>query len=855
MIGADQPVAPALDLPTDGTAVPPSAASAALRSGSLQSVTPEESSARPGGKSPSPDDCSSAVDGLSQTTCSVGSVTNADLVVTEPRPPAASRPAGSRHHSGRTKKSPGASSTLSGSSAGHSNFIGYSKVIDQDIAALLDATIVRLNEKQDEQSLHEIFRIPILERPDAYQALLAYLVKHICLPQYSSWQQGAVGNAASSGSSHSSAASSPVAVQPASSHGESALVAARLSSPIPMESGVGLNRFILFHLLGLHDDEGSSSTERVLDPINASKRDQFHGLIISSYLVPACRGTRSSTKTSALVSATCSAETISAAISLVGISPAFVRLLDYMLTLSSPANKLALLDGILHPRAQVLRYAELCAQLSLASPKYIRTDVLCGNVRLLKSMLTITNSEQGKFWTKVLQSYQKGAATGTSSDHPMDVNTDHHGASLPELDVTGESPNGPLEMRQMLAVRISRAIFAPLIANAAATQTKAADGAAPPHSSTKASNNAASCCVLGAYFLVYKNSGGSRKNGLFHSTVNALLRIILDTDLLAPMRRVVMASYRPLLPTFFTTKCDEDALAQALVEISRADIPSGPSSTAGPAASDAHAKDDRHVVSASPVASYSACPTPPIKAVRPPSHLGGVLVDEVAPPPDARQMEDLARFSPALKSSLGRISPAFGGAHPHDAEGALMPRDQSVSPLPQILPHRPHSGGPSRSQSINHLPKSPAVESIECNRVVSLSPQLAPLEIVDEPKACSVSSSGEPSPLAVTANETTDVDGEGGVLIGAASSSCVATRPPSNSGKAGKHPTAAIGRRSSSGGQGLAPTLPKQPRLASSSGGARKASSASPVPASSGARSPTNGAKSPVSTKPKSGKP
>lgn len=906
----DQTAAPALDLPTaaDGAV----GGGPHLSRSSSQPSMPDDAGAsglQP--KSPSPEDGANdtaSVDGLSQSSGGTTRSNSTDTASTaqpsqpsqpvEPRPPVAGRPAGTRNLSGRAKISPGPSSSASASSASslgaHGGFLAYSNAVDVEITALLDATVVRLNEKQDEQSLHEIFRLPILEHPESHHALLTYLVKHITSPLYAF-----LPSTGAAGSTSSSTASTPMTVTQQQTAGKGAVPAFATAAPLiatqaslPIESGVGLNRFILFHLLGLHDDEGSSSTERTLDPINAAKRDQFHSLIITSYLVPACRGTgalsRGSSKTSLFTAAfaTAPADLTPATIATLGISPAFIRLLTYILALSSPTNKLALLDGMLHPKALVLRYTELCAQLSATKPRQIRTDVVCGNVRLLKAIVTLPNAEQGKFWMKVLEGYQRAAnmsaSDASSGDIPAMSFSDSAGlGGIPDLDTAND---GQREVRQIFASRIARAFFAPLIAAssaASASQRHATsippDGSSSPptasavpavsimsSASTSASNHAASTatCVLGAHFALYHASGGARKNGMFHSTVNAMLKVLLDTDLLAPMRRVLAARYRPLLPAFFMRVCDQETLTAALTMIvASADQPAagGHASATPIAATSSSGGADGRYAGAAAAPTAGPMHSPPLQPLKRPSsnvalYAGGV--DEVAPPPDAKQMEDLARFSPALRSSLGRISPAFGAAalgghEPHDGHLAAVPsRDQSVSPLPHVLPARPGSGGPfSRTASPqNHgllVPRSPATESLD-NRAMATTSSASPhpLDIVDltsnGAKNGSVASANEPSPATVSDSDTES--------SGPASVSKALAGKPAATGAAaaGSSSTQPGGRRSSTGA--LTPTLPKQTRQASSSGVARKSpspSSASLSPLTSGARSPTNGSRSP----------
>ena len=738
----DQPAAPALDLPQPADVL----AGSGNRSQSQQSFVEDQGSAPIGPmngglgcKSPSPTEAHSS-EGLS--TCSGATVSSQQEQsigvpsVSEPRPPTGSRAApGARHHSGRAKKS-------APSPSPHSAFITYSQLIDDDITNLLEATIVRLNEKQDEMSLHEIFRVPILEHPEKHHALLSYLVKQICVVPHPTSSQ----NGSNQQQQHDVASSS-----------------SKMATTGVDITGVGRNKFILFHLLGMHDDEGSSSTERILDAVNHAKRDQFHSLIITSYLVPACRGASGFSRSKRPLSeapapnATTTHPPINGAAAVdqlmsLGISPAFVRVLEYMLTLTSQMNQLALLDGILHPKAAVLKYVELCARLSTsAAPiKVVRSDVLCGNVRLVKAIFTITASDKGKYWQSQEQQHQQqhpcnGKVESSAADDQPQLDN-HAFSSIPATVPESESGDAN-EMRQQFASRIARTLCVSVSSGVNTTQPPAGD-------------------LLGALFQLYKSSGGVRKNSLFHSTVNAVLRLILDTEVLGSLRAVVLARYRPLLPPFFVSRCDGDLLQAALKAIlAKSETSSGLSNLPRSGSSVNSVKSsggiDEQAASAgggqSPVEN-GVLPAQMPGAVRSTSSnsasAGRVYagVDEMPPPPDAKQMEDMARFSPKLRSSLERMSPAPMMASLDEP----VSRNESISPLPQILPHRPGSGGALHgahavsSAAISHIPKSPQHSSLENYHA----------EGVGTESAAGDASSPSPQPKEMLpAGATTDIQG------------------------------------------------------------------------------------------------
>ena len=138
--------------------------------------------------------------------------------------------------------------------------------VEQDLARLLEETVNRLNERGEERTLSEVFRVAIINEPDRYDAFMSFLLR-------------------------------------------------MQSTSVPMT----LNRMLLFHLLGLHDDEGNNC-DRKADVDAVATTDAFQSFFISRVLPGALR--------SSAVSAHRSRRTAQRDPTLLG--PGLLRVLEYL---------------------------------------------------------------------------------------------------------------------------------------------------------------------------------------------------------------------------------------------------------------------------------------------------------------------------------------------------------------------------------------------------------------------------------------------------------------------------------------------------------------------------------------------
>ncbi|KPA86210.1 hypothetical protein ABB37_00450 [Leptomonas pyrrhocoris] len=317
----------------------------------------------------------------------------------------------------------------------------YSPAVEQELAALLDVTLVRINERQEEQLMNDHVRAPILADPLKYNGLVTFMVRQLVV------NGAATGSAPSTGTTRA-ASGGGMLPQP---------------KRIMRDSMSATNPFALFHVLGLHDDEGSAASERVLDAESTYVRNQFHNFIITKYLAHATRGTmppvplppslggvaarntpivrfdnaaaaqsggvrsahhdsgESSTSTTTLgvpntgvgVGAGSAGSSgggnssnggggangggspsTSPVLPLPqGVTPALIRVLEYLVALASRPNRELLLKTVFHPKSHILHFIEgacdtLCCTDGIGGRCQVGLDVLCGCVRFLKVVIT-----------------------------------------------------------------------------------------------------------------------------------------------------------------------------------------------------------------------------------------------------------------------------------------------------------------------------------------------------------------------------------------------------------------------------------------------------------------------------------
>ncbi|GET92753.1 hypothetical protein, unknown function [Leishmania tarentolae] len=315
----------------------------------------------------------------------------------------------------------GSGSNSNNAAAGGTNSTAnyYSLAIEQELAAVLDATLVRLNERQEEQLMNEHVRSPILANPMKYNGIVTFMLRQLIVG-------GPTGATFATGGTVTIAARSSSTIFPPQKR-------------TLRDSMSSTNPFALFHVLGLHDDEGSAAAERALDSESMDIRNRFHNFIITKYITHATRGgmmpvpfppslggVLGSARNIPIVQFnnantpphgcgkplyqdghdghhgssttggpnTCSPAGGSGAASSVpslpqGITPALVRVLEYMVSRANNANRELLLKTVFHYKSRIWQFIEgvcetLCGANGAGARCQIGLDVLCGCVRFLK---------------------------------------------------------------------------------------------------------------------------------------------------------------------------------------------------------------------------------------------------------------------------------------------------------------------------------------------------------------------------------------------------------------------------------------------------------------------------------------
>ncbi|KAG5466819.1 hypothetical protein LSCM1_00996 [Leishmania martiniquensis] len=335
---------------------------------------------------------------------------------------------GSRRSGGGGNAAPNSNNGAAVGTSSSTNY--YSPAVEQELAAFLDVTVVRLNERQEEQLMNEHVRMPILADPAKYNGLVTFMLRQLVVG-------GTPGMAFSTGSGGACTGASAT---------RSSFAIAPSSRRILRDSMSSSNPFVLFHVLGLHDDEGSAASERALDPESTDIRNRFHSFIITKYIAHATRGlmtpvplppslggvvnparnipivqfnnasashsggsrpvnqdgSENGTGGTVLgvpntgpgavgsVPGGFSSSAPSPVLPLPqGITPALVRVLEYMVTLTSNANRELLLKTVFHHKSHIWHFIEgvcdtLCGGNGVGSRCQVGLDVLCGCVRFLK---------------------------------------------------------------------------------------------------------------------------------------------------------------------------------------------------------------------------------------------------------------------------------------------------------------------------------------------------------------------------------------------------------------------------------------------------------------------------------------
>ncbi|KAG5467359.1 hypothetical protein CUR178_01002 [Leishmania enriettii] len=336
---------------------------------------------------------------------------------------------GSRRSGGGGGTAPNSSSGAAGCTTSGATY--YSVAVEQELAALLDVTLVRLNERQEEQLMNEHVRMPILADPAKYNGIVTFMLRQLV-----------VGGTVGAGFSTSSASTGTGA---GAGTTRSSFSVSLSSKRILRDSMSSSNPFVLFHVLGLHDDEGSAASERALDAECTDIRNRFHSFIITKYIAHATRGLMTpvplppslggvvgsarnipivqfnnasasqngssrpahqdgsenstggsvvgvpNTGSGAVGSGTGGSTSAPSPVLPLpqGITPALVRVLEYMVTLTSNANRELLLKTVFHHKSHIWHFIEgvcdtLCGGNGVGARCQVGLDVLCGCVRFLK---------------------------------------------------------------------------------------------------------------------------------------------------------------------------------------------------------------------------------------------------------------------------------------------------------------------------------------------------------------------------------------------------------------------------------------------------------------------------------------
>lgn len=352
----------------------------------------------------------------------------------------------------------------------------YNAAIEHELTCLLDATIIRLNERQEDQLLNDIIRSPILAEPSKYNGLMTFLFRQLL------------------------------------TEGKRSYVDHAISDGI----GVG-NPFLLFHVLGLHDDEGAMTDESTLNP-NAelsSVKDKFQTFVVSKYIPLTTRGMLAvpsppAGKNDAPLVQFQVSNTSKVFQLPQGISAPLIRVLEYLSLSTSVDNRAALLKAVFSHKSLVLQYIEGCFAVASKNPRAIRQDVLCGNVRFMKSVL--------------------GQLMPGDSSPILDKNSKLSDGQLPKSTITA----------------ICRAI------------TVERD-------------------TLGSIFQAYNDFGGIRRSSVFHSSVLSLLDIIAknlssektsdEGNDLRDVRDFIYFKHLHNLPRLFAEKFRQSLLAETTARL------------------------------------------------------------------------------------------------------------------------------------------------------------------------------------------------------------------------------------------------------------------------------------------------
>lgn len=354
----------------------------------------------------------------------------------------------------------------------------FNAAIEHELMCFLDVTITRINERKEEQLMNDIFRSPILADPVKYNGLVTFLFRQLLTE---------------------------------GEKGENEIF-------ISDEMG-GKNPFLLFHLLGLHYDDGLVSDERSTSSTSepSSKvREMFQAFIITKYFPLACRGVLAvpsspSPCDTPLVQFNSSTSSKHHLYLPRGISAPFIRVLEFLCLLVNDENRALLLKAVFSRKSLVLPFIDGCFSNAVQSSRTFHQEVICGNVRFLKAVLM----------------QLMPADSNPAFERSVKAITDQ---SLP----------------RNIIISICRAL------------TVERD-------------------TLGAVMHAYHHFGGYRRNSVFHSSVLSLLDLLVKKQVtdkissdgydLRDIRDFIFFKHLKYLPQFFVEQFRQALLAETTVRL------------------------------------------------------------------------------------------------------------------------------------------------------------------------------------------------------------------------------------------------------------------------------------------------
>ncbi|CAD2216799.1 hypothetical protein AGDE_12785 [Angomonas deanei] len=486
----------------------------------------------------------------------------------------------------------------------------YSPLVEKELALLLDVTLVRLNERQEESVMNELFRGPIVNKPERYNGLLTFMLRQLMTAGIPNSQR-----------------------------------------KIFTDSNAVKNPYLLYHILGLHDDEGSAAAERVVDAENTNIRTRFQHLVISKYIIHACRGTlsrvppppSSATKNISASPSPVIPPAVSSSTNVLtqipqGITPAFIHILEYLVILSTAANREILLKALFSNKSHVLQYIENCCSVAIKNSRAIGMDVLAANVRFIKAVISCM-----------------GFRNLDVDENPLNIFSMPINDPLPKSLVT-------TICRQLT---VERNIFGPLL-------------------------------------VAYNSVGGVRKNSVYHSSIFALLDLV-ETHLpsqkevddagpfnttLRDVRDFIYLRHSNDMPPVFVKRYSDCMMHELAVRLGREDASCSRSQSVSALSSNSQSESFRSSSKLRFVDEVEAaiggvdgnCVSPKVSGLSP-SAIAAVAHDEL----------QRKRSSKLIEAVVDQFSPSGSFHKRHASDGVTSPTDQLSPPSAANIP-RPASG-------------------------------------------------------------------------------------------------------------------------------------------------------------------